>query len=205
MNETLSSILFEEEQWSFDEEGRWIKFRKDGTGQISCRCNFNYFIFADIQWKTIKSSNPSQDTGSTWTKTPKVLGQLDVEITLVNQLPQCGESTALLNMKNLNGNNLVDDSFQPKVYSIRIEEGNFKEPCDGSPPNSEQYRYARRLLFDKSPYPPRSEWKRPEGGPDSNQFWDIKEFVGRQSRDLRGKGRAMNDPDAGGWNRCVIV
>ncbi|KAI9683733.1 MAG: hypothetical protein M1822_005923 [Bathelium mastoideum] len=205
MNEALSSILSGEEQWSFYAGSLDIKFRKDGRGELWCRNEFNYWILAELRWKSLKSSNSDQDMASTWAKTPRLLGQLDIEITLINQLPKCAEGTALSSRPNLNADTLVDDAFQPKSYTIKIERGNFIEPCCIGYTNLQESRFALRLVFDKSPYPPRSEWKEPEGGPDGGQFWDIKEFVARESRDLRKQGRAMNDPSAAGWNRCEVM
>lgn len=34
MNEALCSILTSQEEWTFDFEGRYIKFREDGTGEV---------------------------------------------------------------------------------------------------------------------------------------------------------------------------
>lgn len=55
------------------------------------------------------------------------------------------------------------------------------EPCYVGISSSNEPEFLLRLVFDKSPYPPRSEWKKPEGGPDGGQFWDHKEFVSRRS------------------------
>jgi len=99
---------------------------------------------------------------------------------------------------------LKDDAFHPKSFTVSIENGSFKQPCFIGGDESMWSRYALRLFFDKSPYPPRCEWKEPEGGPDSGQFWDHKEFVGRSSPELSKKGRAMNDLPAAGWNFCVV-
>jgi hypothetical protein len=102
-------------------------------------------------------------------------------------------------------NALTDDAFQPKSYSIRIEKGNFTEPSFVGSESPSRPRYALRLLFDKSPYPPREEWREPEGGPDSGKFWGHKEFVGRDAPELEKLGRATNDPaPAGGWNSCAV-
>jgi hypothetical protein len=104
-------------------------------------------------------------------------------------------------------NELEDNAFQPKVYSIRIERGNFMIPCfagseDRHKPNN---RYALRLQFDRSPYPPRKDWKNPEYGPDGCEFWGRKEFVGRSTPGLENKRRPMNDSaPAGGWNSCAV-
>ena len=97
-----------------------------------------------------------------------------------------------------------NDAFRPKAYAVRIEKGNFTEPCYIGSSSSYRPRFAIRLLFNKSLYPPRSEWREPEGGPDGGQFWDYKEFVGRSSPELEKQGRAMNDLAPAGWATCVI-
>ena len=105
----------------------------------------------------------------------------------------------------INELSLTDDAFRPKSYTVRIERGNFIEPCCIGYSSSESPRFALRLLFDKSPYPPRSEWKEPEGGPDGGQFWNHVEFVSRNSPDLIDKRKAMNDVSTGEWNNCIIL
>jgi hypothetical protein len=101
----------------------------------------------------------------------------------------------------------TDDAFRPKSYSVRIEKGNFIEPCyigSSGPPEATAVslyrpRYALRLVFDKLPYPHDvSGGSRREAG---GQFWDHKEFVGRSSPELKTRGRAMNDLALAGWGR----
>ncbi|KAI1378810.1 hypothetical protein F4677DRAFT_412065 [Hypoxylon crocopeplum] len=103
MNEALCSILCSEGEWYFDAEGRFITFNKDGTGELWCRCNFNYWIVAELEWKSIE---PPRDPGQVvkiqrqvasvaHNKGPQLLGQLDLEITLTKRLPQRGEYTIL--------------------------------------------------------------------------------------------------------------
>jgi hypothetical protein len=65
-------------------------------------------------------------------------------------------------------------------------------------------RFVLRLIFDKAPYPPRSEWERPEEGPDSGQFWSHIEFVGRRAPELKKRWGAMNDIPPAGWNTYVV-
>lgn len=102
-------------------------------------------------------------------------------------------------------NALTDAAFQPKLYSIRIEKGNFTEPCFAGSESPLRPRYALRLLFDRSPYPPREEWREPGGGPDSGQFWGHTEFVARDAPELEELGRAMNDPALlGVWDSCTV-
>ncbi|KAI0839519.1 hypothetical protein F5Y06DRAFT_24223 [Hypoxylon sp. FL0890] len=208
MNEALYSILSGEKEWCFDTEGRTIKFNKDGTGELWCRCNFNYWIAAAFEWKSIVSPrNPNQVTSAAQNrKGPQLLGQLDLEITLAKRLPEWVKSSVL---ENITERSLTDDAFRPKTYTIKIEKGNFMLPCSiGYGPSWDKPRYALRLLFDKSPYPPRSEWREPGQGPDDSQFWDHTEFVGRPSPGLEKRGRAMNDTmndtsSRGWWNECI--
>jgi len=208
MNEALCSILCGENEWCFHTEGQSIKFNQEGTGELWCRCNFNYFIAAELEWKSIDPPNRStqitRSTNSlTHTKLPQLLGQLTLEITLVKQIPQ--HARAFLSRSTiLNELGLTDAAFRPKSYTIRIEKGNFVEPCCIRGMSPSMPRFALRLLFDTSPYPPRVEWRAPEGGPDSNCFWEHREFVGRAAPDLRKSGRAMNDFPSEGWNSCVV-
>lgn len=136
-------------------------------------------------------------------KAPSLIGQINLEMTLLNRIPQEVQSYRPMPVFN----ELEDDAFQPRLYSIRIEKGNFTLPCfagseNGYRPNN---RYALRLLFDRSPYPPRKDWMKPEYGPDGCGFWDRKEFVGRSTPGLDNKKRAMNDPaPAGGWDSCAV-
>ncbi|KAI2465523.1 hypothetical protein F4781DRAFT_20980 [Annulohypoxylon bovei var. microspora] len=211
MNEALCSILSGEGEWCYHTEGRFIKFNRDGTGELWCRCNFNYWIAADIEWESIKPPrNPSQIAGipsQTWSaaqnKGPQLLGRLDLEITLLKRLPKGAESSNLSKSTGANECSLTDDAFRPKSFTITIERGNFIEPSHVGYPSSNSSRFAFRLLFDKSPYPPRSEWRRPEDGPDDSQFWNHVEFVGRISPDLEKQGKAMNQESAG-WSECAV-
>ncbi|KAI1771033.1 hypothetical protein F4818DRAFT_220235 [Hypoxylon cercidicola] len=211
MNEALRSILCGEHDWCFDTEGRSIKFNLDSTGELWCHCNFNYWIAAEFEWKTIESPRDlnravetSQVANAAQNNRPQLLGQLDLEITLSKRLPTRVDTSILKEGTMVNEYSLTDDAFRPKSYTVRIEKGNFVEPCTIGYPKLDNLRFALRLLFDKSPYPPRSEWKTPEGGPDGGQFWDHVEFVARTSSDLAKQGRAMNETSVGGWSGCVV-
>ncbi|KAE9368312.1 hypothetical protein N431DRAFT_485870 [Stipitochalara longipes BDJ] len=211
MNEALCSILSGEDQWSFDQEGRSIKFNPDGTGELWCRCNFNYWIASELEWKSIKLPNsvrpPAQvvETASaSQNKGPHFLGQLHLEITLIKRLPEWARDSGLSKGTMLNERGLTDDAFRPKSYNIRIEKGHFVEPSYIGVSTEYKTRFALRLLFDRSPYPPRSQWREPERGPDGGRFWDHKEFVGRISNELKNQGRAMNDLSPPGRNSCIV-
>ncbi|KAI0101712.1 hypothetical protein GGR51DRAFT_308931 [Nemania sp. FL0031] len=216
MNEALCSMLSGEEDWHFDSEGRSIRFNEDGTGELECRCNLNFWILAEFEWRSIKpqdsgsGGSPANSDHASATKhdssQPELLGQLGLEITLTKRLAgrarrwaETQPSTAEQMNKNL-----TDDAYRTKSYIVRIERGNFIQPCYAGYQNSDMQRYSLRLLFDKSPYPPRSEWKEPQGAPDEGQFWDHVEFVGREAPDSARRQRPMNDPSASGWNSCVV-
>lgn len=230
MNEALCSILCREERWTYHEsDNRFIKFNKDGSGEVCtssvalyhsslgrvltlkwklwCRVGLPFFIAAELEWKSLSPPQPDEiveAAGARWTRKPHFMGQLNLEITLTKRLAP-GLPSWLA--KGVNDYRLFDDAFRTKRFTARIERGNFKEPSwagFGDEYESLMPRYALRLLFDKSPYPPRDEWKKPEEGPDGNDFWDHVEFVGRSSPELKKEERAMNDVNAAGWARCVM-
>jgi hypothetical protein len=86
----------------------------------------------------------------------------------------------------VNGGCLLDGAFQPKSFTVRIEQGKFSPPGHIDDVFARDPRYTKRLVFNKSPYPPESEWKEswredwtmPEG----QNWWDYKEFVGDSPR-----------------------
>jgi hypothetical protein len=81
----------------------------------------------------------------------------------------------------VNGGSLTDDAFQPKIFTIRIEQGIFELPATVTY-DSKPYglKWTRRLVFDISPYPPVYEWKKTKWNRESGVwFWDFKEFVGK--------------------------
>ncbi|KAI0450202.1 hypothetical protein F5B21DRAFT_491615 [Xylaria acuta] len=216
MNEALCSILSGEEDWHFDSEGRSIRFNKDGTGELECRCNLNFWILAELEWKSIQppgneSGRTSASPGhATTTKNdssqPKLLGQIDLEITLTRRLAGRAHRWAEAHPSNAEhmNKNLTDDAYRTKSYTVRIERGNFIQPCYIGDQNLDTPRYSLRLLFDKSPYPPRSEWESPQGAPDEGRFWDHVEFVGRAAPDSARRQTPMNDPSASSWNSCIV-
>jgi len=104
----------------------------------------------------------------------------------------------------LNKQTLTEDAFLPKLYKIKIEKRHFVEPSYIRFDTKYKARFALRILFDISPYPSRSEWREPQGGPDDGKIWDYKEFVGRISDKLEKEIRAMNDVPSAGMNSCVV-
>ncbi|OAA45598.1 hypothetical protein NOR_03387 [Metarhizium rileyi] len=179
------SILSGETEWCYDTEGRSIRFDSNGTGELWCRCNFNYWIAAEIEWESIEqlgkepSSQVATTVGDGRSRAPVLVGQLELKITITKRLPARAQDSILSKCSTVNGFCLTDEAFRPKFFTVAIEKGTFTEPCrTGVSSSSTLPTFALRLLFDKSPYPPRAEWKSPETGPDGGRFWDHKEFVG---------------------------
>ena len=56
---------------------------------------------------------------------------------------------------------LRDSAYQPKTYAICLEKGVFPTPFVADNPTQYPftYKYALKLIFSKSPYPPPDEWE----------------------------------------------
>ncbi|TVY32468.1 hypothetical protein LSUB1_G008834 [Lachnellula subtilissima] len=202
MNEALCSILCGENEWLVNQvQPGWY-------WRVMVPLQFQLFHRRRARMEEHRAPNRSTQITSptsslTHTKPPQLLGQLTLEITLVKQIPQ--HARAFLSQSTiLNELGLTDAAFRPKSYTIRIEKGNFVEPCCIRGMSPSMPRFALLLLFDTSPYPPRVEWRAPEGGPDSNCFWEHRKFVGRDAPELRKSGRAMHDFLSEGWKSCVV-
>jgi hypothetical protein len=55
-------------------------------------------------------------------------------------------------------------------------------------------------VFDKLPYPPRKEWREPEGAPDAMKMWEWKEFCARSLPELKKMGGGFP-----GGLQCVMI
>jgi hypothetical protein len=113
----------------------------------------------------------------------RLLGQINLNITLTKRLPAWAQKSSR-KFPFANEGSLTDDAFQPKSFTVRIEEGDFEIPSQAWVPSKFAHlhsgrpslKFTRRLVFDVSPYPPKSEWKKGSHGKD---LWDFKEFVGK--------------------------
>lgn len=116
---------------------------------------------------------------------PHLISQFDIGLTLAKRrIPRMrGPETQRW---RINESLLTDDAFLPKTYTVRLEKGNFLTPYDAKLPGEDQYtpRFALRLEFDRSPYPPRHEWKEPGGAPDAMEMWEWKGFCGGELPEL---------------------
>jgi hypothetical protein len=151
---------------------------------------------AEFEWKAV---DPHDQIIDTHRDTPQPLGQFKIQITLTKRRTMPFQS-GLLQQARINEDRLTDEAFRPKTYAIRLEKGNFITPAHAKARINTELteRFALRLAFDKSPYPPRHEWKEAEGGPDANQFWDWKEFAGRESPELKKQAESRSQ-----WNHCI--
>ena len=174
--------------------------------KLRCQHETALWIAAELEWKLKRvdhfdgSVNISSVDQSCKNPTPHVISQFDIEITLTKSCIPSLRSWMKPSYQ-VNEKLLVDDAFRPKTYSVRLEKGNFLCAYDAMLPKEDEFtpRFALRLVFDKSPYPPRQEWKKPEGAPDAVKMWEWKEFCARESPEL--KAIANRDPWLG---QCVV-
>jgi len=177
MDDSLLSILCDRGIWRVGSE-TWILFKKDNTGKISSGAELLWAILADFEWKCTAVSSPadrvqaSGDTGS-----PHLLRKFDLEITITKHVHRDPKMEVQAGQINV-----TDDALRSRSFSVRLEEGNFPLPdtfaYDG--PGVET-PYTKRLVFDKSPYPPESQWndywRESYTEPEGFNCWDQKIFV----------------------------
>ena len=168
--------------------------------KLSAGGGFYFALLSEFEWKITAVESPDdgqttqdqtkQDQTTQDHQSPHILGQLNLEITLTKRLPPFArkrhEKNPLMNA------GLTDDAFQPKSFTVRIEQGNFSTPGrlllndrllkeTGHVSTDIDSTWTKRLVFNKSPYPPESEWKEDWKEdwklPDGENYWDFKEFV----------------------------
>ncbi|KAE8311249.1 hypothetical protein BDV41DRAFT_578733 [Aspergillus transmontanensis] len=179
MTDTLLSILTDE-IWSWDPYQNQIKFNKDGTGTLICRLELVVWIAAEFDWRPQNPEDLSQpiDLPSNPQRRPSQLTQFNIEITLTKRrMTELGDA---VNRLVINEQLLTDAAFLPKEYTVKLENGQFLCASDVGGRYSDSPRFRTRLVFNKSPYPPREEWKETDGGVDANRFWEWREFCSRR-------------------------
>ncbi|KAF9535255.1 hypothetical protein CPB83DRAFT_695 [Crepidotus variabilis] len=185
LKESLSSLICRE-PWNWDSlDENQIHFTDETKGQLVCRHELNVWIAAEFDWRalsgtaldtviTVDDQNPSS-----------VIAELEIELTLTRRhIPRLGQAD--MSQFIINEFLLEASAFEPKVYTLRLESGIFRSDYDemrvdlGEVELPYTPRYGLRLLFDRSPYPKRDQWKVPEGAPDAMKFWEWKVFCGRK-------------------------
>lgn len=220
MSEVLRSILCGEDYWCWDPHGGCtIKFNEDGTGEVHrttysssletswtvykllCAAELLLWIAAEFEWKlqNIESLDQNVDLKNVIDDArknhPRLVGRFTIELTLSKRcFPRLRQS---VQGRKCNESLLIDDAFLPKTYTITLEKGFFKTPYDVIEDEYTQ-RYALRLVWEPSPYPPREEWKGAQPYSEALKFWEYKIFCGRSSEELRklANGRW--------WESCVV-
>jgi hypothetical protein len=169
----------------------------NALSQLTCKYENNVFIAADLTWKAVDSTNLEQvipipinntntNTNASINQSPSPLtSPFTLEITLQKRrIPSLQD--ARFDKHKLNEKILTDAAFEPKTYTLRLEQGRFRTPHellnDGKNCPDWVPWYALRLVFDTSPYPPRKEWKYADEQPvpDVYKFWEWKEFCTRE-------------------------
>lgn len=107
----------------------------------------------------------------------EMMGQLQIQMTLTKRLPKKAQSTILAQSTLVNEHSLTEEAYKRKSYIVRVEKGRFMEPCRVGYADDSAKNFDLRLVFDPSPYPPKSEWKSLERGVEDGQFWNHTQFV----------------------------
>lgn len=223
MSETLLSILTSE-VWSWDSrEAIYIIFDKEGTGkviplsysgplkvivtkerlQLLCCAEHVVWISAEFDWKPLSPDvlDHAVTISSDSRKKPHTIAQIDIEMTLTKRRVSnlCGLEGIDTHKAAINESRLTENAFQPKSYTVHLEEGVFLRPGDAMREVnfSDSSKFALRLVFDPSPYPPQHEWREQGGSTAAMKFWEWKEFCGRELPPGTVQG--------GSWNNCVVM
>lgn len=173
--------------------------------KLVCAIELNVWIAAEFEWKAQKPESLDQVVNlssiSDLRKDPHHISQFDIELTLAKRRIPRMRAPEMQDRK-INESLLTDDAFLPKTYTVRLEEGNFLTTFAQTLPKKQLVytpRFALRLAFDKSPYPPRHEWKEPGIAEDAVKMWEFKDFYGRTSPELKKQW----DRHAW-WGNCVV-
>ncbi|KAI8631215.1 hypothetical protein F5Y19DRAFT_473613 [Xylariaceae sp. FL1651] len=211
MPETLQSILCSE-TWVWDPNGSCqITFDKSGTGKLICRSEASVFIAAEFDWELASPTSPAAAALSAIAvdpASPTHLVTLPLTITLTKRrIPYLGDF-ATSRVLRLNEDLLHDSAFAPRTYAVRVERGDFLSTPDTGSSQTQQRelpkftpRFALRLVFDASPYPPAEAWRDPDGAPASFKVWEFTEFCGRPCGTVADSGGASS----GGWGLGKIL
>ncbi|KAK2831929.1 hypothetical protein FQN49_007028 [Arthroderma sp. PD_2] len=162
MAETIRSVLCGE-RWRLDSRSIVdLDFNADGTGRMIFGGEIIFYIAAEFDWSAEDSAildqiiHRASDEGNE----PCLLTEFDLNLTLTKRaIPFSG--TYPIPRHTINEGRLEESAFVPRTFSVRLEKGSFISPhdmCDGRVFRTTR-RYALRLSFDETPYPPTDTWK----------------------------------------------
>jgi hypothetical protein len=150
---------------------------------LTLKVENNVWIACDFEFKAKDPNAHLQSIDLTSANNSRLLDQFAIELTL--QKRRISRFNARPGMEyQINEKLLTDAAFLPKTYMIRLEKGRFCTQYDTLKLNDGRKiapwdpRYALRLVFNVSPYPPREEWKQTDV-PDVFKFWEWNEFCSR--------------------------
>ncbi|RAL04508.1 uncharacterized protein BO80DRAFT_398782 [Aspergillus ibericus CBS 121593] len=176
MTESLSILT--EEPWFWDPFQRnEIKFHPDGTGDLICRYETQTWIMARFDWSLPQPPSTFTNNNTSGSKTD-LLAHFPITLTLTKCLIP---NSHIPQYTKINEALLTDEAFRSKTYTVRLEKGAFITQHDVMYADSKwnAARYAMRLVFDKSPYPPREEWREVNGALEAFRVWEWTEFCSR--------------------------
>ncbi|KAG9197689.1 hypothetical protein G6514_001158 [Epicoccum nigrum] len=185
--------------WGGTDAGCYFAFDRGGTGSISCGENQHDFFAIELTW--LFAAEPVQLDKKTWRCTMEMAYSTRIARQYRNGNPWLKGEAFEQHLHNLPSPidapfpwaPLHSPAFLPKTFTITISRGRYIEPwqhfikkpyplfqgeADRFPPR----RYASKLTFDVSPYPPRGEWAEGfaaglEQSLDFHRHWEKKEFV----------------------------
>ncbi|OBT75804.1 hypothetical protein VF21_05581 [Pseudogymnoascus sp. 05NY08] len=205
MNEALCSILCDQDHWSFDPYVcKFIKFNKNGTGELWCVKDLTYIFAVNLERKSILQPKSDEVTETAETKTtangkPQLLGKLNLEITLNSSVAN-SLTEGVPNWPSPNERYLSKAAFRTRFFTATIEKGNFIPDHWVGHEGKIKQRWGLRLLFDKSPYPTREGLKSPDEDPISvDHLEEMATFLARRLPDSETRGKAMNDDSFAGY------
>ncbi|OJJ86187.1 uncharacterized protein ASPGLDRAFT_24328 [Aspergillus glaucus CBS 516.65] len=137
---------------------------------------------AVFRWKFLHPHTPNPIRLHTLPRRkPQIVAEFRIEITLTKQRisKSLGFDTAKVETNEFW---FTDDAFRPKEYNLCLREGRFLEPHYGLLSGDATFlkKYSLYLEFDLSPYPPRHEWKEPDGEAQAVRLWDYTQFCSRE-------------------------
>ncbi|CAI6316968.1 unnamed protein product [Periconia digitata] len=204
--EILALLCDWKDPWTFGTRC-WIQFKRDGNGQLSCDGEQRSYLAVEFSWSF--KNEPSEPR-----TVQKNIFKANIEITLSPRMHSMYHKSAYWLKGAALQEHLQNPpppseapfpwapvhsaAFRPKEYAITLSRGRFIDPGDywrkGPYPILQKSsfdllkpsRYACKLVFDKSPFPPREKWTNDSICTflDYSPFYEWKEFV-RDSIDAR--------------------
>ncbi|KAJ7216616.1 hypothetical protein GGX14DRAFT_391419 [Mycena pura] len=176
LSSTIHEVLCQPWHWD-DDSCHIISFNADGSGEIISRGEMNLWIAAFTQWKVLDVISEDTEAAQAAPRPePTFIGKMlgsppnhttilkaRVEITLSrNRMASLWGHD--ITRRQINDDLLLDDAFQAKQYTITVRRGQFATQSAIKMDLRKRPLYALEIVFDKSPFPAKSEWKPEQQG-----------------------------------------